>query len=165
MSELKSERLTLKQQAFVEHFTSKETFGNGTQAAIKAGYNGNYQTTASVANENLKKPEIQLAIQKRVKGIMDANECLTELSDVARLKPKKNDALNGNHKMKALELVGKAYNLFGENNQQNQLQDLNNIIQSLSSFGINSEVVAQRLADEIERRELESRTVDMPEVE
>lgn len=160
MSSHVDEGLTFKQNAFVTHFVSPETFGNGTQSARRARFSGDDNTLAVTASRLLRNNKVQNAIQKRVKGIMDANECLTELSDVARLKPKKTDALNGNHKMKALELVGKAHNLFGEN-QQNQLQDINNIIQSLSQFGINSEVVAQRLADEIERRELEARTVDV----
>lgn len=159
------EGLTLKQKAFVEHFTSPETFGNGLRAAEKAGYKGTYSTLGVTAHDNLKNPKVQLAIQKRAKGIMDANECLTELSDLARSKPSKNGDVTTKDKIRSLELVGKAHNLFGENNQQNQLQEVANIIQSLANFGINPDAVAGRVADEIERRELEARTVDMPEVE
>lgn len=109
-----NEGLTLKQAAFVEHITSPETFGNGTQAAIKAGYSGNYQTVAQTASENLKKPQVQNAIQKRLAPIMDANECLEELSTLARAKPSKDGAVNTNHKIKTLELVGKAHRLFDD---------------------------------------------------
>lgn len=50
--------LTPKQQRFVDEYLID---GNGTQAAIRAGYSE--KTAYSIANENLSKPEIAAAIQ------------------------------------------------------------------------------------------------------
>jgi phage terminase small subunit len=50
--------LTPKQQRFVDEYLID---GNGTQAAIRAGYSE--KTAYSIANENLNKPEIAAAIQ------------------------------------------------------------------------------------------------------
>jgi phage terminase small subunit len=51
-------KLTTKQKRFIEAYN-----GNGTQAAIKAGYSIN--AARSIARENLTKPHIKDAINKR----------------------------------------------------------------------------------------------------
>ena len=53
---------TTKQQKFVDCFE-----GNATEAARKAGYKGNNNTLASIGDENLRKPAILEAIEKRNK--------------------------------------------------------------------------------------------------
>lgn len=40
--------------------------GNGTEAARLAGYKGSYATLATVANENLNKPEVIAAMEARI---------------------------------------------------------------------------------------------------
>lgn len=52
--------LTPKQQAFVDAYA-----GNATDAARKAGYQGNDATLAQVGYENLRKPEVREAIRAR----------------------------------------------------------------------------------------------------
>ena len=54
------QKLTVKQQRFVDFYD-----GNATDAARKAGYKGNANTLGQVGDENLKKPKIARAIQKR----------------------------------------------------------------------------------------------------
>ena len=61
-----TKKLTLKQQKFVDAFIKT---GNATEAARKAGYKGNDITLGSVGAENLKKPQIISAIEKRQKEI------------------------------------------------------------------------------------------------
>lgn len=52
--------MTLKQRKFIEHYE-----GNGTEAAKRAGYKGEDAVLGQVAYENLRKPEIQLGIEKK----------------------------------------------------------------------------------------------------
>jgi hypothetical protein len=68
-----------KQRLFVARFLDH---GNGTRAAREAKYKGSW---ASIANENLKKPEIAAIIAEATKVIaMDAEEALRRLSKMAR---------------------------------------------------------------------------------
>lgn len=71
-----TEGLTDKQRMFVEEYLVDF---NATQAAIRAGYS---EKTASVIGyENLRKPQIQQAIQDKV---MSREETLLRLTDLAR---------------------------------------------------------------------------------
>ena len=56
--------LNHKQQRFVSEYMIDQ---NGTQAAIRAGYSE--KTAGSIANENLKKPEIRAEIEARLKKV------------------------------------------------------------------------------------------------
>lgn len=58
--------LTPKQQRFVDAYA-----GNGVEACRMAGYKGSDETLAAVAYENLRKPQIAEAIQKRDLGRKD----------------------------------------------------------------------------------------------
>lgn len=79
MSEAK---LTDKQRIFIEAYL---TCWNATEAARQAGYAGNDATLAVVGSENLRKPQIQGAIQERLKEkAMGADEVLARLADEAR---------------------------------------------------------------------------------
>ena len=76
--------MTEKQKLFCEEYLISL---NATQAAIKAGYSE--KTAYSIGNENLKKPEIQEYIQKRLKEKEDAliakqDEVLKTLTAVMR---------------------------------------------------------------------------------
>ena len=55
-------KMTAKQKRFCDEYL---TDLNATQAAIRSGYSE--KTAYSIGNENLKKPEIQEYIQKRLK--------------------------------------------------------------------------------------------------
>ncbi|MDM8204513.1 terminase small subunit [Ligilactobacillus salivarius] len=112
-------KLTQKQQRFVDEYIIS---GNATQAAIRAGYakKAAYQTGA----QNLKKPQIILALKKRNAEIksqktMDMQEVMERLAAIARgetveqqvtnkgtvveVEPKTSDQI------RAMELIGKRY--------------------------------------------------------
>ena len=76
--------MTEKQKRFCEEYLIDL---NATQAALRAGYSE--KTAYSIGNENLKKPEIQEYIQKRLKEKEDAliakqDEVLKTLTAVMR---------------------------------------------------------------------------------
>lgn len=76
--------MTEKQKLFCEEYLISL---NATQAALRAGYSE--KTAYSIGNENLKKPEIQEYIQKRLKEKEDAliakqDEVLKTLTAVMR---------------------------------------------------------------------------------
>lgn len=74
---------TLLQWNFInEYFIEK---GNGTKAAKKAGYEGDYNTLSVTAYDNLRKPKIRGEINRRLSElVMTSNEVLKELSDMAQ---------------------------------------------------------------------------------
>lgn len=65
---MKEQKLTAKQERFVEEFPVD---WNGTQAAIRAGYSE--KTAAQMGAENLTKPVIQTALQKKKQEISERN--------------------------------------------------------------------------------------------
>lgn len=116
-------KLTTKQKLFVEAYIANP---NGTEAARKAGYAGNDNTLASMAKENLRKPQILKLIEKRIeKEAMTSDEVLNELADIAKSDWREHQIVkydkDGNEvsatfllkdKLKALELLGKFHKLF-----------------------------------------------------
>lgn len=66
--------LTPKQQRFVEEYLIDL---NATQAAIRAGYSE--KTAYSVGHENLKKPEIQKAIEEAKKQVSKRTELTVDM--------------------------------------------------------------------------------------
>ena len=121
-------KLTPKQELFVDAYVGKAK-GNATEAARIAGYKGSKHTLQSVGAENLSKPVISQAVQKRLataKKTCSADEVLAELTTVA-LAPWKDFCqveMDGGQvvgatlllkdKLKALELLGKFHKLFTE---------------------------------------------------
>lgn len=106
--------LTEKQKRFVAEYLVDL---NATQAAIRAGYSE--KTAGSVGNENLKKPEIQNAIQKAVADRQQRTEItqdkvLDELGKVAFSKAADytDSTLKYSNKLRALELLGKHLGMF-----------------------------------------------------
>ena len=80
----KGETMNERQKRFADKFI---ILGNATQAAIDAGYSE--KTAGRIAGQNLKKLEIKTYIDERMsemrkKNIMDAEEALSILSDIAR---------------------------------------------------------------------------------
>jgi len=72
--------LTDKQQAFVNEYLK---CWNASEAARRAGYSE--RTAGSIGDENLKKPEIAVEIERRkAQLIMSADEVLTRLTEQAR---------------------------------------------------------------------------------
>lgn len=103
---MSEKKLTYKQQLFVEAYLSNP---NATEAARVAGYKGNDVTLGAVGAENLKKPQIALAVKKRIENaVMSADEVLAELAEIA-----KGDyqSYRGD-KIRSLELIGKYHKLF-----------------------------------------------------
>ena len=64
-------KLTPKQKAFVREY--KKNGGNGTKAAIKAGYSEN--TADVIATENLRKPNIREALVQEEKKLQEKSIC------------------------------------------------------------------------------------------
>lgn len=74
--------LTAKQLAWANAYL--ETF-NKTEAARRAGYDGNDVTLASIGYENFRKPQIEAYLKQRLsEKAMPADEVLTRLADMAR---------------------------------------------------------------------------------
>ncbi|MFD3165466.1 terminase small subunit [Herpetosiphon sp. NSE202] len=71
--------LTAKQRRFVDEYLVDF---NATQAAIRAGHS--QRSAASIGSENLRKPEIQAEINRRLDSIMPRAEILGRLAQQAR---------------------------------------------------------------------------------
>lgn len=74
--------LTAKQQLFIDEYLK---CWNATEAARRAGYDGDNNTLGVVGYENLRKPKISEVIERRIKeSAMSANEVLMRLARQAR---------------------------------------------------------------------------------
>ena len=108
--------LTKKQKAFVKAY--KENGGNGTQAAIKAGYSEN--TAYSIGSENLTKPEIREALAEHEKKMQEKYEYTIEkmVKELDEEKINADSVGNVSAALKAIELKGKAFGLFVDKVEQ-----------------------------------------------
>lgn len=84
-----SNSLTPKQKLFIKHYLELLVSGGekrsyGTEAARLAGYQGNDVTLASVAYENLNKPQIRAELTRIFNPIADAQEVLARLTKYSR---------------------------------------------------------------------------------
>ena len=108
-----SEKLTPKQKAFIREY--KTNGGNGTQAAIKAGYSEN--TARAISSENLTKPYIREALAEHEAKLQEkyeytTNDMMRELNELIQdAKINRNLGVQA----KAIELKGKAMGLFVDN--------------------------------------------------
>lgn len=74
--------LTIKQRLFIDHYI---VCMNGTEAARRAGYDGDAASLAVIASTNLRNVNITRDIDARLKSFtMTANEVLIHLTDIAR---------------------------------------------------------------------------------
>ena len=110
-------KLTPKQKAFVREY--KKNGGNGTQAAINAGYSE--ESARAISSENLTKPYIQEALKQEEKKLQEKYEytiddMVRELDDV---KMKADSEQNRQAQIKAIELKGKAFGLFVDRVENN----------------------------------------------
>ena len=118
--------MTPRQQKFCDEYLIS---GNGTDAAIKAGYSA--KTAKQMASENLAKPDLKSYIEAQLAAlhsekIADATEVLEYLTSVMRgkhaeevplligegvqtLAPKE---VGAKERLKAAELIGKRFGLF-----------------------------------------------------
>ena len=110
-------KLTKKQKAFVQAY--KTNGGNGTQAAIKAGYSE--KTAREIAKENIAKPYIKEVLAEHEKQMQEkynytVDDMVKELNEELI-----NARAVGNvtASLKAIELKGKAFGLFVDKVEQN----------------------------------------------
>lgn len=113
-------KLTPKQAAFVKWYTSGECYGNGTEAARRAGYKGKPPTLGQVANENLKKPNVAAAVEEarsksNVSAVVTVEKVLKDLEDT-RLRA----IADGKYSaaLRASELQGKTMAMFTDRIEQ-----------------------------------------------
>lgn len=104
--------LTHKQQLFVLEY--QRTL-NGTQSAISAGYSA--RSAGSIANELLKKPEIQQALKH---GHEERTDRL--IADVTQIQTFWTETMNDididiKHRLRASELLAKSLGAFVERSQ------------------------------------------------
>lgn len=103
--------MTNKQKRFCEEYLVDL---NATQAALRTGYS--QKTAASIASENLQKPEIlgyiaKLRAEQSERTGITADKVLEELSKVAFF-PTEECELKASDKLRALELIGKHIGMF-----------------------------------------------------
>lgn len=113
-------KLVGKQKPFVEYYL--QTF-NATKAAELAGYKGNNQTLRAVGYENLTKPHIKAAIDRRISEIgVTSDEVIARLSAMARgeIPTKTVDGVEQFHTESALVHLGRYYKLFTDRLQIQQ---------------------------------------------
>ena len=110
-------KLTKKQKAFVQAY--KTNGGNGTKAAIKAGYSE--KTAEVIATENLRKPIIKEALEKEEKKMQAKYEYNLDkmVEELEGVRLNANTECNRNAELKAIELKGKAFGLFVDKVEQN----------------------------------------------
>lgn len=70
--------LTPKQLAFIHWYCSAACQMNGTESARRAGYTGNDNTLGSIAAENLLKPAVRAAIDKKLEKALSGAEITIE---------------------------------------------------------------------------------------
>lgn len=114
-----TQKLTQKQQRFVDEYIIS---GNATQAAIKAGYSK--KTAKQMGTENLAKPIVKTAIEKRNEEIKsektaDMTEVMEYLTSVMRGEQTESVAtakgvyedveVSAKDRIKAAELIGKRH--------------------------------------------------------
>ncbi len=117
---MEEKKLTPKQQKFCDYYIE---LGNGTEAAIKAGYSK--KTAKVVACENLTKPYLKEYIDTRLKemqnkSIANQEEILEFLTKMMRGNEKDAFGLDtaNSDKLRAAELLGKRYRLFTDKVEQ-----------------------------------------------
>jgi phage terminase small subunit len=123
------ERLTEKQKLFIEYYLQTQ---NATLSAEKAGYKAKKKSDLTAMATRVKQqlmPHIQARLNdsKVRNAIMDTDEILATLSRIARGEEKDAFGLDTSNqdKLKALELLGKANQLYVERVKQDTNLDIN----------------------------------------
>lgn len=105
----KERPFTTKQLKFIEAYN-----GNGTEAARVAGYHGNDNVLGCVAYENLRKPRIRKAIQKRARHDIEPLIANAVEMQVFWSKTMSRPTSSMKDRLRASELLGKSQALFVE---------------------------------------------------
>jgi hypothetical protein len=107
-------KFTPKQEAFVHWYCSAVVNMNGTEAARRAGYAGSDNTLANVASENLRKPYLRAAIDKRLEKALSGADVTVEavLRELDALGAKASEAGQYGAAIRASELKGKYLKMF-----------------------------------------------------
>lgn len=134
VSNIVKKKLTQKQQRFVDEYIIS---GNATQAAIKAGYSK--RSAYSVGQENLRKPVIKAALDKRNAEIKsdktaDMVEVMEYLTSVMRGEQTESVAtakgvydgveVSAKDRIKAAELIGKRHGAWTDKKEVNGNLDI-----------------------------------------
>lgn len=124
-------KLTNKQKRFCEEYLIDL---NATQAAVRAGYSE--KTADRIANQNLKKLEVQQYLQKLMqerseRTKISADDVVRELERIAMT----DTEITGKEKMKALELLGKHLGMFsnGGSDDSKVLEKLDEVLGGIKS--------------------------------
>lgn len=122
-----SPKLTEKQRRFVDAYMG-EAAGNGTEAARIAGYKGNDVTLASVSAENLRKPQIAVAIKERV----DSDPKIATRKDRqefwTRVMTGQEPDAQMKDRLKASELLGKSHADFIDRHEHKHEGDMTQVV-------------------------------------
>lgn len=124
-------KLTNKQKRFCEEYLIDL---NATQAAVRAGYSE--KTADRIANQNLKKLEVQQYLQKLMqerseRTKISADDVVRELERIAMT----DTEITGKEKIKALELLGKHLGMFsnGGSDDSKVLERLDEVLGGIKS--------------------------------
>jgi hypothetical protein len=103
--------LTTKQERFVKEYAR---YGNGTGAAKAAGYKGSDAVLCTIAWENMRKPDIALAVERESDRIADQEDysALRVRRRLDRLSHGAEGAEQYGVAVRAEELIGKAAGMF-----------------------------------------------------
>ena len=112
MPEEKKEKLTYKQQAFVDQYIICK--GNALQAAKLAGYSGDDNTLAQRGHELVKNSKIQAAIAAKTSEIRAIDDISIEYIAKRLHEIEQDKTANKGDKLRALELLGKYKSMFVE---------------------------------------------------
>lgn len=126
-------KLTPKQRAFVREY--KTNGGNGTQAAIKAGYSE--KTARKIASENVTKPDIQEALAEHEKKLQEKYQYTIDelVKDLKNVQMQSDAEGNRTTQLRAIELLGKAFGLFIEKSNVTLNQPPISLIEVINSKG------------------------------
>ena len=127
------DKLTPKQRAFVRAY--KTNGGNGTQAAIEAGYSEN--TARIISSQNLTKINVKEAIEEHEAKLQEkynytVDDMMRELNELIQ-----DSKVNNNLgvRAKAIELKGKAMGLFVEKSDVTLNQPPVSLVEIVNSKG------------------------------
>jgi len=102
-----SQRLHYRHRQFLANYILLA--GNGVQAVYAAGYKQGYDSACVTASRLLRNAKVASELEKHAnKAAMSADSVISELSGIAQV----DTPIDGNQRLKALELLGKFHKLF-----------------------------------------------------
>ena len=132
--------LTPKQKAFADYYIE---CGNATEAARKAGYS--QKTASSIAEENLRKPEISAYIEERMaeqdaNRVASADEVVRFYTSVMRGEVKDSFGLDASlaDRIRAADSLMKRYAV-GADRQRGTMDKLDNLLKEMQNAALDTE--------------------------